>query len=62
MSFNEADKGVKPIVESVIDEDDAALRAFGYVPSFKREFSNISTVSSFFIALEHISDCSDTVH
>lgn len=31
---------VKPVEE----DDDAALRALGYVPSFKREFSNISTV------------------
>ena len=45
MAFNEEHKAVKPIVKPVIDEDDAALRALGYVPSFKREFSNISTVS-----------------
>jgi hypothetical protein len=31
---------VKPAEE----DDDAALRALGYVPSFRREFSNISTV------------------
>ena len=31
---------VKPVEE----DDDAALRALGYVPSFRREFSNISTV------------------
>ena len=39
-------KIIEPIVEdaSVMDEDDAALRALGYVPSFKREFSNLSTV------------------
>jgi hypothetical protein len=44
MAFNEEHKVVQPVVEPVIDEDDAALRALGYVPSFKREFSNISTV------------------
>jgi hypothetical protein len=31
-------------VKSVEEDDDAALRALGYVPSFRREFSNISTV------------------
>lgn len=31
-------------VRPVEEDDDAALRALGYVPSFKREFSNISTV------------------
>jgi hypothetical protein len=45
MAFEEERKVVEPIVEPVVDEDDAALRALGYVPSFKREFSNISTVS-----------------
>lgn len=48
MAFKEEHKVAEPIVEpvSVIeDEDDAALRRLGYTPSFKREFSNISTVS-----------------
>jgi hypothetical protein len=37
-----ADTVVQPA--SITDDDDAALRALGYVPSFKREFSNLSTV------------------
>lgn len=43
------EKVVEPIVEPApsFDDDDAALRALGYKPSFKREFSNISTVSLF---------------
>ena len=32
-------------VSSSIDEDDRELEALGYVPSFKREFSNLATVS-----------------
>jgi hypothetical protein len=47
MALIEENKVMQPIVEPVIDEDDAALRALGYVPSFKREFSNLSTVSCF---------------
>ena len=31
-------------VNVVIDEDDRELEALGYVPSFKREFSNLATV------------------
>ena len=27
-------------------DDDKALEALGYVPSFKREFSNLATVSA----------------
>ena len=27
------------------DDDDRLLEEFGYVPSFKREFSNLATVS-----------------
>jgi hypothetical protein len=60
MASNEEHKVVKPIVEPVIDEDDAALRALGYVPSFKREFSNISTVSLFY-CIKNTSNRSDTL-
>jgi hypothetical protein len=28
-----------------VDDDDKELEALGYVPSFKREFSNLATVS-----------------
>jgi hypothetical protein len=58
MAFKKENKVVQPVVEPVIDEDDAALRALGYVPSFKREFSNISTVSLLIVLKSH-SDCSD---
>lgn len=30
------------------DEDDKVLEQIGYVPSFKREFSNLATVRTFF--------------
>lgn len=37
---------VETIVESVsLNEDDRELEALGYVPSFKREFTNLATVS-----------------
>ena len=51
MAFKEENKIVEPVVEPVSlveDEDDAALRRLGYTPSFKREFSNISTVGTRF--------------
>ncbi|KAJ7619314.1 amino acid permease [Roridomyces roridus] len=32
-------------VHSSVDEDDKELLALGYVPSFKREFSNLATIS-----------------
>ena len=32
-------------VTSSLSEDDRELEALGYVPSFKREFSNLATVS-----------------
>ena len=34
------------VVSAVTDEDDRELEALGYVPSFKREFSNLATVRS----------------
>ena len=37
-------EGGTQTVESV-SEDDRELEALGYVPSFKREFSNLATVS-----------------
>ena len=39
-------------VESV-DDDGAELEALGYVPSFKREFSNLATVSSSSLSCGH---------
>jgi hypothetical protein len=33
-------------LNSSIDDDDKELVALGYVPSFKREFSNLATVST----------------
>lgn len=33
--------------EESFDEDDRELEALGYVPSFKREFSNLATVSRY---------------
>ena len=44
MASKEEKRAIGHITEPMIDEGDAALRALGYVPSFKREFSNISTV------------------
>ena len=32
-------------VETASEDDDRELEALGYVPSFKREFSNLATVS-----------------
>lgn len=32
--------------DSTLNEDDRELEALGYVPSFKREFTNLATVSS----------------
>ncbi|KAJ6472386.1 hypothetical protein DFH09DRAFT_1343876 [Mycena vulgaris] len=32
-------------LHSSVDDDDKALLALGYVPSFKREFSNLATIS-----------------
>ena len=32
------------LTSSVFDDDDKELEALGYVPSFKREFSNLATV------------------
>jgi hypothetical protein len=32
-------------VPSISNDDDKELEALGYVPSFKREFSNLATVS-----------------
>jgi len=31
------------------DDDDKKLESLGYVPSFKREFSNLATVRSLYI-------------
>lgn len=31
-------------IMSAVDDDDRELEALGYVPSFKREFSNLATV------------------
>jgi hypothetical protein len=31
-------------LNSSVDDDDKELLALGYVPSFKREFSNLATV------------------
>jgi hypothetical protein len=31
-------------IHSSVDDDDKELLALGYVPSFKREFSNLATV------------------
>jgi hypothetical protein len=35
------------VASSDSDEDDKELEMLGYVPSFKREFSNLATVSSY---------------
>lgn len=32
------------VVSASVDEDDRELEALGYVPSFKREFTNLATV------------------
>jgi len=34
-------------VDNYLSEDDRELEALGYVPSFKREFSNLATVRIF---------------
>lgn len=36
---------------SVEDDDDKKLESLGYVPSFKREFSNLATVCETCLAL-----------
>ena len=36
---------------SLEDEDDKMLESLGYVPSFKREFSNLATVSDSYLSL-----------
>jgi hypothetical protein len=47
------------VTMSSTDEDDAELVALGYVPSFKREFSNLATVSTKSLSLDHFSDHAD---
>ncbi|PVG00068.1 amino acid transporter [Serendipita vermifera] len=53
-----AEQTVQPA--SIMDDDDAALRALGYVPSFKREFSNLSTISFAFSIMGMCSSISTT--
>jgi hypothetical protein len=46
MSVHEDSQGHFPRPSSpTLNEDDRELEALGYVPSFKREFSNLATVS-----------------
>ncbi|CAG7851274.1 Uncharacterized amino-acid permease C15C4.04c [Serendipita indica DSM 11827] len=56
-------KIIEPVLDnaSVIDDDDAALRALGYVPSFKREFSNLSTISFAFSIMGLCSSIASTL-
>jgi hypothetical protein len=35
-------------VSGLEDDDDKNLKSLGYVPSFKREFSNLATVRRFY--------------
>jgi hypothetical protein len=37
-------------VSPTLNEDDRELEALGYVPSFRREFSNLATVSAHAVA------------
>lgn len=61
MASNEDKKIVEPVVhDAVEDDDDAALRRLGYTPSFKREFSNISTISFAFSIMGMCSSISTT--
>jgi hypothetical protein len=46
MDMKKDDTTIAPPINFVHDDDDKELVALGYVPSFKREFSNLATVSS----------------
>ncbi|KAF8903067.1 amino acid/polyamine transporter I [Mucidula mucida] len=48
------------VSETVVNEDDRELVALGYVPSFKREFSNLATISFAFSIMGLCSSISTT--
>ncbi|TDL26914.1 APC amino acid permease [Rickenella mellea] len=48
------------VTESSLDEDDRELEALGYVPSFKREFSNLATISFAFSIMGLVSSIATT--
>ncbi|KAG8835935.1 hypothetical protein FRC17_000020 [Serendipita sp. 399] len=65
LKANSSEKVNEPVVATPNDsssdfDDDAALRALGYVPSFKREFSNLSTISFAFSIMGMCSSISTT--
>jgi len=45
MSSKNERESVRSVDSSTLNEDDRELEALGYVPSFKREFTNLATIS-----------------